>query len=123
MDLMDKMENENRAIKNAFDGIEDMEDISFSILSQIRNEKKIKVSINLLPVFMVFLIFFSLSGLLKDNFNIEKFINLITILNFISPLIKALISVHYIAFILSEISIIFIIIIFLVQKGCVKNEI
>ncbi len=124
-ELIEKMKCENQHIKNAFETIEEMEDMTFSILKKIRAEQKQDKNIlqSLIPIFIVTLMFISAKNLLNINFEIGNFISLISILNNVNLIIKSLINANYFAFALIQFIIISIIIIFLVKKGCMKNEI
>lgn|GEM_PF-6121261 len=114
------------AIKNAIEKIDDMEDISVNILNQIKMER-IQANknhyISLVPIFMVFIIFLSFNGTFNTNFEIGKFFDLISTFNNLSLVLKAVINTHYLTFIISEVFMISVILIYLVKKGCLKNEI
>lgn len=125
-DLIKKMEKENYAIKNAIEEIDDMEDISFSILNQIRREETMSKSnyyTSLIPIALASIMFFSINRILSADFKIGTFIELITFVNNLVSILKSIISTNYLTFTIYQIFVIFAILIYLIKKGCLKNEI
>ena len=124
--LIKKMKEENYAIKSAIENVDDMEDISFSILNQIKREEiqdKKNYYVSLVPIFLVFVISLSFNRFYSINLEIGRFFDLISTLNNLSLVLKAAINAHYLTFIISEIFFISVILIYLIKKGCLKNEI
>ena len=116
----------NCAIKNAIENIDDMEDISFSILNQIKREGiqfKRNQYVFLIPISLALILILSIDRLFSVNFEIGRFFDIISTLNNLILILKAVINTHYMAFIISETFIISVILLYLIKKGCLKNEI
>ncbi len=124
-DLILKIKDENNAIRDAFNTIEDMEDISLDVLKKIKEESKPRnrILLNLIPVFVVCILYMIIRSLLIVNSNIGSLMNLFNALKNMSFIFKGILKTYDLNIWITNVCLVSIIIIFLIKKGCLKDEI